>query len=164
MKRPQDLFVYGGAKKAAVHGKCSTSSCVSCISSRTTGGCSSPLEPQPSQSPTNFGSAIASEVHSRFRVSVDSTGCGFEWLVALSCKRLRSYRWRANQLLGLSSVEEAFPGAVTVSPRFDSTRKCDLHRMKSGVWGRSPHRKLARVHESGREASPTNALTRAVRA
>jgi hypothetical protein len=33
-----------------------------------------------------------------------------------------------------------------------------------GLGGNAPHRELARVHESGREASPTNALTRAVRA
>ncbi len=33
-----------------------------------------------------------------------------------------------------------------------------------GLGGVAPHRKLARVQESGREASPTLALTRAVRA
>ncbi len=33
-----------------------------------------------------------------------------------------------------------------------------------GYGGEAPHRELGRVQESGREASPTNALTRAVRA
>jgi len=38
------------------------------------------------------------------------------------------------------------------------------HNDLGGMGGVAPHCKLARVQESGREASPTNALTRAVRA
>jgi hypothetical protein len=35
----------------------------------------------------------------------------------------RSYRWRAKRLLGLSSVEEAYTGTVTVIQRFAGTAR-----------------------------------------
>ncbi len=40
---------------------------------------------------------------------------------------LRSYRWRAKHLFGLSSVEEAFAGTVTVIQRFDSALRPNVH-------------------------------------
>ena len=40
----------------------------------------------------------------------------------------------------------------------------ESQRSRGGMGGFAPHCELARVQESGREASPTNALTRAVRA
>ncbi|MDI3290474.1 transposase [Polyangium sp. 15x6] len=40
---------------------------------------------------------------------------------------LRSYRWRAKRMFGLSSVEDAFPGAVTVIQRFDSALRLNVH-------------------------------------
>jgi hypothetical protein len=45
-----------------------------------------------------------------------------------------------------------------------SKRVCGQTNSAGGMGGVAPHRKLVRVQESGREASPTNALTRAVRA
>jgi hypothetical protein len=40
---------------------------------------------------------------------------------------LRSYRWRAKRMFGLSSVEDAYPGAVTVIQRFDSALRLNVH-------------------------------------
>ncbi len=40
---------------------------------------------------------------------------------------MRSYRWRAKRLFGLSSVEEAFTGTVTVIQRFDSALRLNVH-------------------------------------
>jgi hypothetical protein len=40
---------------------------------------------------------------------------------------LRSYRWRAKRMFGLSSVEDTFPGAVTVIQRFDSALRLNVH-------------------------------------
>ncbi len=42
--------------------------------------------------------------------------------------------------------------------------KADQNDLCGGLGGVAPHRKLARVQEWGRDACPTNALTRAVRA
>jgi hypothetical protein len=39
----------------------------------------------------------------------------------------RCYRWRAKRLLGLSSVEEAFTGTVTVIQRFDLTLRLNIY-------------------------------------
>ena len=39
----------------------------------------------------------------------------------------RSYRWRAKHELGLSSVDEAFTGMVTVIQRFDSALRLNVH-------------------------------------
>jgi hypothetical protein len=53
---------------------------------------------------------------------------------------LRSYRWRAKRLFGLSSVEDAFPGAVTVIQRFDSALRLNVHvhtLVLDGVYVRS---------------------------
>ncbi|WP_373372376.1 transposase [Polyangium mundeleinium] len=50
---------------------------------------------------------------------------------------LRSYRWRARRMFGLSSVEDAFPGAVTVIQRFDSALRLNVHAhtlVLDGVW------------------------------
>jgi Putative transposase len=49
----------------------------------------------------------------------------------------RSYRWRAKRLFGLPSVDEAFPGAVTVIQRFDSALRLNVHMhtlMLDGVY------------------------------
>ena len=40
---------------------------------------------------------------------------------------MRSYRWRAKRLFGLSSVDEAFTGTVTVIQRFDSALRLNVH-------------------------------------
>ena len=40
---------------------------------------------------------------------------------------VRSYRWRAKRLFGLSSVDEAFPGVVTVIQRFDPALRLNMH-------------------------------------
>ncbi len=40
---------------------------------------------------------------------------------------MRSYRWRAKHLFGLSSVDEAFTGTVTVIQRFDSALRLNVH-------------------------------------
>ncbi len=52
---------------------------------------------------------------------------------------LRSYRWRAKHLFRLSSVDEAFLGAVTVIQRFDSALLLNVHAhtlMLDGVYVR----------------------------
>jgi hypothetical protein len=40
---------------------------------------------------------------------------------------MRSYRWRAKRLFGLSSVSEAQTGTVTVIQRFDSALRLNVH-------------------------------------
>lgn len=40
---------------------------------------------------------------------------------------MRSYRWRAKQELGLGSVHDAHPGAVTFVQRFDSALRLNVH-------------------------------------
>lgn len=43
------------------------------------------------------------------------------------CDKPGPYRFRAKRLFGLASVDEAFPGAVTVLQRFDSALRLNVH-------------------------------------
>ncbi len=62
----------------------------------------------------------------RVRAGYDRELCAF--VVDRFVRELqRSYRRRAKRLFGLSSVEDAFPGTVTVIQRFDSALRLNVH-------------------------------------
>jgi len=62
----------------------------------------------------------------RVRAGYDRELCAF--VVDTFVRELqRSYRWRAKREFGLSSVEDAFTGTVTVIQRFDSALRLNVH-------------------------------------